>query len=86
MFLIFKYMKLTAQEEKLKSELIERLQMIDSPVLLAEVREMLDRQAPKKDFWEALSTKQQALVHKGIAEMKDGKGIPADEVLRGLKR
>ena len=79
-------MKLTAQEEKLKSELIERLQMIDSPVLLAEVREMLDRQAPKKDFWEALSTKQQALVHNGMAEMKDGKGIPAGEVLRGLKR
>jgi hypothetical protein len=79
-------MKLTSQEEKLRSELVERLQMIESSDLLQEVREILDRKAPQKDFWDELSPKQQAMVRKGIEELKAGKGIPAEEVLRRLKR
>jgi hypothetical protein len=76
-------MKLTAQQQKQKSELIERIQMIDSPDLLYEVKEILDRHTSEVDFWETLSEKQKALVRKGMAEFKEGKGIPAREVLRG---
>jgi hypothetical protein len=86
MFIIFDLMKLTTQDEKLRSELIEKLQTIESRDLLQEVRAILYRNEPKKDFWDELSVKQQAMVRKGLAELKAGKGIPAEEVLRRLKK
>ncbi|MBL0020157.1 MAG: hypothetical protein IPP17_27935 [Bacteroidetes bacterium] len=79
-------MKLTTQDEKLRSELVERLQMIERPDLLQEVRAILDKYESKKDFWDELTPKQQAMVRKGMAELKDGKGIPAEEVMRKLKK
>ena len=85
-FIIFDTMKLTTKDEKLRSELIQKLQSVESPDLLQEVREILYRNEPKKDFWDDLSEKQQAMVKKGMAELKEGKGIPAEEVLRRLKR
>ena len=84
--IIFDRMKLTTQDEKLRSELVERLQMIERPDLLQEVRAILDKYESKKDFWDELTPKQQAMVRKGMAELKDGKGIPAEEVMRKLKK
>ena len=78
-------MRLTLQEENLKSELIERLRAIENPDLLQEVRTILYRNEPKQDFWNELSTQQQVMVRKGIAELEAGKGIAAEEVLRKLK-
>ena len=79
-------MRLTVQEEKLRSALIERLRAIENPDLLEEVRTILNRNEPKQDFWNELSTQQQAMVRKGMAELEAGKGIAAEEVLRKLKR
>ena len=79
-------MKLTTQDEKLRSELIERLQAIENPDILQQVIEILSRNEPKRDFWDELSGKQQAIVKKGIAELKAGKGIPAEQVLRKLRK
>ncbi len=84
--IIFDRMKLTTQDEMLRSELVERLQMIERPDLLQEVRAILDKYESKKDFWDELTPKQQAMVRKGMAELKDGKGIPAEEVMRKLKK
>ena len=78
-------MRLTLQEENLKSELIERLRAIENPDLLQEVRTILYRNEPKQDFWNELSTQQQVMVRKGMAELEAGKGIVAEEVLRKLK-
>ena len=84
--IIFDRMKLTTQDEMLRSELVERLQMIERPDLLQEVRAILDKYESKKDFWDELTPKQQAMVRKGMEELKDGKGIPAEEVMRKLKK
>jgi predicted transcriptional regulator len=79
-------MNLTAQEENLRSELILRLQMTNRADILQALRELMDRLEPRKDFWDELSEIQRAMVHRGMAELEAGQGIPADEVLRGLKR
>ncbi len=79
-------MRLTLQEEKLRSELIERLRAIENSDLLEVVRSILCRNEPKQDFWNELSTQQQVMVRKGMAELEAGKGIAAEEVLHKLKR
>lgn len=77
--------KLSTQDEKLRSELIERLHATESPDILQRVREILYNDEPPRDFWDDLSARQQAMVRKGMAELREGKGIPAAQVLRNLR-
>lgn len=79
-------MKKNLEMEALRQELIERLQRTDAPDVLEEVRRILAASALTQDWWDSLTEAQQSIVDQGFAELDAGQGIPAEEVLKSIRK
>ncbi|MFN8393790.1 MAG: hypothetical protein U0176_03860 [Bacteroidia bacterium] len=79
-------MNTNSELEALRQELIEQLQRTDAPDVLEEVRRILAASAPQQDWWDSLTEAQQSIVDQGLSELDAGQGIPAEEVLKSIRK
>lgn len=77
-------MKLEAQSIRMRSELVQRLQVEERPEVLAAIQAILD--GAETDFWDKLTADQKISIEQGIEEARSGKTVPAREFLARLKR
>lgn len=52
--------------------------------ILNQVKEILDRENNKADFWDELSDVQKEGINLGIKQLDAGEGIPYEEVLKNI--
>lgn len=72
----------------LKKEIAERISRISNPTILERLQVIVQELASEdqgKDFWDGLPDQLKRTIIKAEQELKDGKGIPHENVMADIK-
>lgn len=68
--------------KKIKTELIEWLKKLDDDETLSYLKVIKDNQSERFDWWDSLSEKHKRGIELGLKDIKEGRVVPHEEVMR----